>query len=128
MTLALGLGCETGADASEVISLAIRVLDAAGLDAKALSGVFSIDMKRDEPAIHAAARHFGVPAVFFTSAQLEAQTPRLKNPSQRVFELVGCHGVAEAAALRGAGAGSELIVEKTRSANATAAVAKGTEG
>ena len=74
--------------------------------------------------MHAVARHFSVPLVTFPAARLEAETPRLANPSDIVFAHTGCHGVAEAAALAQAGAGGRLIVEKTKSAHATAAVAE----
>ncbi len=65
-----------------------------------------------------------MPARFFDPARLEAETPRLANPSDRVFREVGCHGVAEGAALAAAGPEGELIVAKTKSARATCAVAR----
>lgn len=71
----------------------------------------------------AAAAHFSVPFRVFDAETLEAETTRLKNPSEIVFALTGCHGVAEAAALAAAGKASSLIVPKIKSANATAAVA-----
>jgi hypothetical protein len=42
-----------------------------------------------------------------------AETPRLRNPSASLFARIGCHGVAEAAALAEAGEAARLIVEKT---------------
>jgi cobalt-precorrin 5A hydrolase/precorrin-3B C17-methyltransferase len=65
-----------------------------------------------------------VPARFFTAAELEAQASRLRNPSEAVFRAVGCHGVAEGAALAAAGGESSLVVEKTRGARGTCAVAR----
>lgn len=123
-TLVMGLGCERGAEPSELIALAAGVLARAELAPASLAAVCSIDLKADEVAIHAVARHFGVPARFFTAAELQRETPRLKNPSAIVEKEVGVAGVAEAAALGGAGSHSELIVEKTRSARGTCAVAK----
>ena len=70
------------------------------------------------------ARHFAVPLVTFPAARLEAETPRLANPSDVVFAHTGCHGVAEAAALAQAGEGGRLVVEKTKSAHATVAIAE----
>jgi cobalt-precorrin 5A hydrolase/precorrin-3B C17-methyltransferase len=55
---------------------------------------------------------------------LEAEAPRLRNPSETVYREVGCHGVAEGAALAAAGAEGLLIVDKTRSKRATCAVAR----
>ena len=122
--LAVGIGCERGAAADEIAALARRCLEAAGLAPDAVAGVFSIDLKSDEPAVHALAASLGVPARFFAAAALEAESPRLRNPSDLVFREVGCHGVAEGAALAAAGPDAELVVEKTKSARATCAVAR----
>ncbi len=123
-TLVMGLGCERHAAASELIQLAEQALAESGLAPGALAAVASIDLKADEAAIHAVASRFGVPARFFTAEELSRETPRLKNPSDVVAREVGVPGVAEAAALAGAGAEAELIVEKTRSARGTCAIAR----
>ena len=122
--LALGIGCERGAAPEEIEALATACLDSAGLAADAVAGVFSIDLKADEPAVHAVAESFGVPARFFGAAALEAEAPRLRNPSDLVFREVGCHGVAEGAALAAAGPAGELVVEKTKSVRGTCAIAR----
>lgn len=125
--LAIGIGCERGTGADELASLARACLDTAGLAPGALAGVFSLDLKADEPAIHALAESLRVPARFFPATTLEAETPRLRNPSDLVFREVGCHGVAEGAALAATGADGVLVVEKTKSARATCAVARAPE-
>lgn len=121
--LAIGVGCERGAAPDEIAALARSCLSRAGLAPGAVAGVFSIDLKSDEPAVHALAESLGVPARFFPAAALEAEGPRLRNPSDVVFRAVGCHGVAEGAALAAAGPEGALIVEKTRSARGTCAIA-----
>ncbi|WEX76070.1 cobalamin biosynthesis protein [Sinorhizobium numidicum] len=121
--LVLGLGCERGTAPEEVIAVAERALAGAGASAREVVFVASLDARAGEPAIHAAARHFSVPVRFFNAATLEAESPRLQNPSEIVFAHTGCHGVAEGAALAGAGQDAVLIVPKVRSARATAAVA-----
>jgi cobalt-precorrin 5A hydrolase/precorrin-3B C17-methyltransferase len=123
-TLVMGLGCERHAEATELIALAERVLSEHGLSPASLAAVTSIDIKADETAIHAVARHFGVAARFFTADELARETTRIKNPSDIVAKEVGVPGVAEAAALAGAGAEAELLVEKTRSARGTCAIAR----
>jgi cobalt-precorrin 5A hydrolase/precorrin-3B C17-methyltransferase len=123
-TLALGIGAERHAPVEEAIALAESVLAKAGVSPLSLAGVFSLDLKADEPAVHAVAKHFGVPARFFAAARLEQEAPRLKNPSDVVFAETGCHGVAEGAALAAAGPGSDLIVAKQKSARTTAALAR----
>ena len=96
----------------------------------------SLDLKSDEPAVHALAEYLSeisgeeCPARFFDAVTLEAQTPHLQNPSEIVFKEVGCHGVAEGAALAAvAASGSpsftgKLLVTKKKSARATCAVAE----
>jgi cobalt-precorrin 5A hydrolase/precorrin-3B C17-methyltransferase len=118
--LAVGVGCERGASAEEVTSLVRETLASAGLAEHSVAAICSIDVKMDEPAIHTAAAVLGVPARFFDAARLEEEAPRLANPSDLVFREVGCHGVAEGAAL--AASSGTLIVPKRKSARATCAV------
>ncbi|RKE84928.1 precorrin-3B C(17)-methyltransferase [Rhizobium sp. AG855] len=123
-TLVLGMGCERHAKPEEAITLAKEAMTKGGFARESLAAVCSIDLKADEAAIHAVAAHFGVPARFFAAATLEAEAPRLKNPSEVVFAEVGCHGVAEGAALAAVGSEGELVVEKIKSKGATAAIAR----
>ena len=121
---ALGVGCERGVESGELADMVERTLAGAGLSALSLAGVFSVDLKMDEPAVHALAEALGLPARFFDPPALEALTPRLANPSETVFREVGCHGVSEAAALAAAGERGVLRVAKTKSKRATCAVAE----
>jgi cobalt-precorrin 5A hydrolase/precorrin-3B C17-methyltransferase len=122
--LALGVGCERGVAAAELIDLARAALVEAGLAEGAVACVASLALKEDEPAVHELARTLAVPARFFDAATLEEQTPRLANPSDLVFRETGCHGVAEGAALAAAGPGGKLVQPKLRSARATCAIAR----
>ena len=122
-TLVLGVGCERHCDAAEAVALAEQALAAGGFARESLAAVASLDLKADEAAVHAVAGHFGVPARFFGAATLEAEAPRLENPSEVVFAEVGCHGVAEGAALASVGASGWLAVAKIKSKGATAAIA-----
>lgn len=120
--LVLGIGCERGAGGDEALALALDTLAQADLAPASVGLVASIDVKADEAAVHHVARHFGCPARFFDAPTLEAETPRLKTPSDIVFAEVGCHGVAEGAALAAAGVSGELIAEKRKSRRATCAI------
>ncbi len=101
--ICLGVGCERNTEPQVLIDFVGAELAGAGLDAHALAGVFSIDLKADEPAVHALAQHFGVAARFFSGAQLETLSAYLRTPSEVVFAETGCHGVAEGAALAASG-------------------------
>lgn len=122
--LALGVGCERDTSPEEVVDLARATLEEAGLATQSVTAVVSVDVKMDEAAVHAVGAMFGRPVRFFTPERLERETPRLANPSDIVFREVGCHGVAEAAALAAAGPEAELVVGKRRSKRATCAIAK----
>ena len=122
--LAMGVGCERGTDPDELTTLVRETLAQAALSPKAVAAIYSLDLKADEPAVHAAAKHLGVTARFFPAARLERESPRLANPSDVVFRAVGCHGVAEGAALAAAGPEGELVAPKFRSARATCAIAR----
>jgi cobalt-precorrin 5A hydrolase/precorrin-3B C17-methyltransferase len=123
-TVVLGIGCERLAAADEVIGLARQCLTNANLAPQSVACVASIALKAAEPAIHALAAELGVPARFYSAAELENEAPRLKNPSDIVFQETGCHGVAEGAALATVGASGALVQGKIRSKRATCAIAQ----
>jgi cobalt-precorrin 5A hydrolase/precorrin-3B C17-methyltransferase len=125
--LAIGIGCERNAEPGEAIALVRETLDQAGLARDSVALVASLDLKADEPAVLAAAEALGVSARFFAAEALEAETPRLETPSDAVFREVGCHGVAEAAALAAAGPQGTLIVPKHKGARVTCAIAEAPE-
>ncbi|MDL2397708.1 cobalamin biosynthesis protein [Rhizobium mayense] len=120
----LGLGCERGTDWTDMRLLAERALRESGIATDQILAIASIDTRSNEPAILETAAHLRLPLRFFDAATLERETPRLKNPSELVFSRVGCHGVAEAAALAAAGPIAELVLPKIKSGFSTAAIAK----
>ena len=122
-SLALGVGCVRGCDPGELIGLVQRSLAEAGRSVFEIAGIWSVELKADEAAVHALAGNLGVPARFFPPERLEAETPRLADPSEVVFAEIGCHGVSEAAALAAAGPDGALVLAKRKSANATCALA-----
>ena len=124
---ALGLGCARGCDAGEMWDLVQESLREANIAPEAVACVASLDLKADEPAMIETAKRLGVPFRVFTSEELEAEAGRLATPSEVVFAEVGCHGVAEGAALVVAGAEGVLAVEKRKTLNATCAVARAPE-
>jgi cobalt-precorrin 5A hydrolase/precorrin-3B C17-methyltransferase len=122
--LAVGVGCERDTAPDELAALVADALAAAGIAADAVACLASIDLKLDEPAVHAAAAALGVAARFFAAAELEAERPRLATPSEAVYRETGCHGVAEGAALAAAGSAATLVVPKRKSRRATCAIAR----
>ncbi|MCB2102691.1 MAG: precorrin-3B C(17)-methyltransferase [Rhodobacterales bacterium] len=122
--LALGVGCERGVPTGNLMDHVHTTLYKNGLSPRAIACVVSIDVKADEEAVHALADHLGVPARFLDAETLERETPRLENPSDLVFAEVGCHGVAEGAALAAAGPAGRLVAPKAKGDRVTCAVAR----
>ena len=120
---ALGIGCSRNCPPEELAELAERVLAEASIDPRALAGVFSVDLKADEPAVLDLAARLELPLRLFTADELETERDRLQNPSEAVFAEIGCHGVAEGAALAGAGSDAMLVLPKRKTAHATCALA-----
>ena len=119
----LGVGCARGCPADELIDLVMRELTRANINAASIAGIFSVDLKADEPALHSLAAMLAVPLRVFDRDTLAAQAPRLHSPSEAVQDEIGIPGVAEAAALAAAGDAGELIHPKAKSAQATMALA-----
>ena len=119
----LGVGCARGCQPDEMIDLVMQELTRADINAASIAGVFSVDLKADEPALHALAAMLDVPLRIFDRETLAAEAPRLASPSAEVEEEIGIPGVAEAAALAAAGPDGKLIHRKVKSANATMALA-----
>ena len=122
--LTIGIGCERGCPADEIAALAEECLAEATLAPKAVAAVVSVDLKLDEPGVHALAERLGVPARFLPAARLLDETPRLTERSEAAFRATGCWGIAEGAALAAAGAGGALVVTKRKSRGATCAIAR----
>lgn len=115
----LGIGFSSAAKPAEVVELVRNVTAGHQID-----GIATIASKRGSAVIAALAAAFKVPVFFYEASELETMAARLKNPSDQLFKRIGCHGVAEAAALLAAGKHAVLIVEKVSFANATFALAQ----
>ena len=123
----VGVGCERDTTPQELNALVYETLNEAGVSPKAVAGIFSVDLKSGEPAVHELGATLDCAVRFFDVATLEALTPRLETPSDVVFREIGCHGVAEAAALAGAGEHATLIAPKRKSKRATCSLARAPE-
>ncbi|MBW8704333.1 putative cobalt-factor III C(17)-methyltransferase [Streptomyces sp. MBT84] len=110
-TLVVGVGASKGSPVGEILELIEGALREAGLSARSLAELATVDAKADEPGIVEAARRLGVPLVTYSAAVLaEVDVP---NPSDAPLAAVGTPSVAEAAALV---RGGELLVPKRKSA------------
>lgn len=122
--LTLGIGCERGVKTEDLAKFVRDVLEREGLAKQAIACIATVDIKEDETAIRQVAGLGSIPLRLFTAARLEEETPRVSDPSDYVFETIGTHSVAEAAALAAAGPYGELIVDKQKGDGMTCAVAR----
>jgi len=119
--LVVGVGCNRGTSADEITSAIERVLGDHALARKSVRALATVDAKRDEAGLIAAAARLGVPLTFCDRATLNA-VPDVPNPSPAALTYVGVQGVAEPAAL--SVSGGRLLVEKVKTGNVTIAVAE----
>lgn len=117
----LGIGATSrynGEGAADFIRLMMKKHDIVSIAA-----IGTLEKQTVPAFLYVLAETMKVPLRTFSAAQLERKTPRLKNVSSHVFAAVGCHGVAEAAALALGGHTAELIIEKTGFEGMTVAIA-----
>jgi cobalt-precorrin 5A hydrolase/precorrin-3B C17-methyltransferase len=119
-SLVLGIGASRGVTADEVLELVGRTLAAAGLSGSSVAAVATVDEKASEEGIVEACARRGWPLTTYAAADLAGID--VPNPSEEPRKVLGTPSVAEAAALRHSG--GVLVVEKTKSARATVAVAR----
>ncbi len=119
--LVLGVGCNRGTEAAEILELIRSNFQREGLSLLSIRGLSSVDLKADEAGLLEAAKKLGRPVRFFSRDEIEnIATP---NPSDIVANHIGVKSVCEATALRSAESGV-LIIPKQKTANATLAVVR----
>jgi len=115
--LAVGVGCRKGIDSAGCVAQIKKALSDHGLALASVEGLYSVSLKENEPALLHFSQSEHIPfAVFQPEGLAEVQVP---NPSEKVFETIGCYGVAEASALCASGADT-LLVEKQKYSVGTA--------
>lgn len=124
VSAAIGIGHDSGASFAALLALVEQGLAAANLTPSDIAVIASIDRREGAGLVAELARHFGIPARYFAAARLEMETPRLLHPSPALFQRIGCHGVAEAAALAAAEPSAVLVLPKTRGIGVTCAIAQ----
>lgn len=119
--LVVGVGCNRGTTADEIVGAIGRVLHEHGLSQKSVKTLATVDAKRDEAGLVEAAARLGLPLAYCDKGTLNA-VPDVPNASEAPMKFVGVQGVAEPSAL--AVSSGRLVVEKVKSGNVTVAVAE----
>lgn len=125
LTLCVGIGCNRGTKASEILDFLRDVFVQNGLSLLSIRHMATIDIKKDEQGILKSSESLKIPVVFFENSELDC-VKNVKNNSQIVKKYTGAKSVCEAAAILSA-ANGELIVEKQKTKNVTLAVARITD-
>lgn len=120
----LGFGLSEAALADDAAHAIAELLDAMSLTPTDIDCAGTIDRRANHPAVAGVETLFARPVTLFTAERLERETPRLENPSDTIFRLMGCHGVAEAAALALGGEQASLVVGKRLMRRVTIAIAQ----
>ena len=118
--LVAGIGCNRGTASGEILELISTVFKDNALALESLKCISTIEAKRDEKGLINAADELNVPLLFADPSEIE--TINVPNPSSMVKKHMGVSSVCEATAILKSG-NSKLLIPKTRSLNATLAVA-----
>lgn len=120
--LSIGVGCRRGVDKDVILERIKMAVEHLGASLKAISGIYSIDLKSDEMGLIEAAKHLQVPFRTFRADELQAVNLQEQlSRSNFVSEKIGVDGVCEAASLLGAQRG-RLVLPKTKGQGVTVAI------
>lgn len=97
--LVLGIGCKKEIAPEQLLNAIDDFLESSGVSPLSICAVASIDIKKDEPAIKAAAERFSVPLATYTADELNAVEGHF-TASERVKGVTGTDNVCERAAAR----------------------------
>jgi cobalt-precorrin 5A hydrolase/precorrin-3B C17-methyltransferase len=122
--LVLGIGCNKNTSKKEISDAVNKVFEFSRLSCLSIAGVATIDMKQNEPGLVEFARSVNCKLQCYKAEALDkVDMAGMSAPSPYTKKYVGAKGVAEPAALLGAGPDAQLIVEKQKIGNVTVAVA-----
>ncbi len=110
-SLHLGVGCQLNASIKIAPQL-LHEVEMAGYALPSITTINSIELKKDEPLLAELQKLLPQATLHIYSAA-ELAKVKIPNPSQKVFEVTGCYGVAEASA-KAHNKQSFLVIEKQK--------------
>ncbi len=118
-SLVVGMGCNRGTSVEDLRTLLAATFAEHGLSQSSICALTSVDAKADEQGLIDLAAELGVDFVTYSAPLLAGlQVP---NPSDHAASAVGTPSVSEASVLAH---GATLIVEKTKTPDATIAIGR----
>lgn len=106
--LHLGVGCQKQAP-KEIAKQLIGEVNEQGFATESIGSIDTIELKKDEPILPELQQQLGVETNIHPAEELAGID--VPNKSEKVKEITGCWGVAEAAAMVG---GGQLVLEKQK--------------
>ncbi|MGK6315174.1 cobalamin biosynthesis protein [Neorhizobium sp. DT-125] len=119
-----GLGCRKGTSAENVLSALDAACSQAGISRESVTALATGEIKRDEPGLLELAGKLVLPLHVLDETVLKQAEGRTKTVSKHSLAQTATPSLSEAAALAGAGEGSELIVARLIANGATCALAR----
>ena len=117
----VGVGCRRGIFGQQIIDFVTEQLQLNSISEMSIRQLASIDIKSDEQGVLDAAAHFGVPAVFVETTEIEKIEQDFSS-SAFVKSQVGVSGVCEPAAFIAGGRTGEFISRKKSKEGITVAI------
>lgn len=117
----VGVGCRRGISGQQIIDFVTEQLQLNSISEMSIRQLASIDIKSDEQGVLDAAAHFGVPAVFVETTEIEKIEQDFSS-SAFVKSQVGVSGVCEPAAFIAGGRTGEFISRKKSKEGITVAI------
>ena len=111
LCLHLGVGCQKDAPV-EIAEQLINELRIAGFATESIATIGTIELKKDEALLARLCEMMPWAELKIYTAE-ELSKVKIPNPSQKVFEVTGCYGVAEASA-KAPNRQGVLVVEKVK--------------
>jgi len=109
--LHLGVGCRKSCCPEGVEAYIKEELRKQNLSPLSVGKIATIELKKDEPLITVLSAGFDAETVIYHAEELKNIV--VPHPSEKVFQVTGVYGVAEAAALKSAG-NTTLVIEKQK--------------
>ncbi len=111
----IGMGCRRGVEFSAVEELFLEGLSEAGIDIKSVASISSIDLKKDEEALHILSEKYSIPLKFYSADELKKAEGEFTH-SDFVKGITGVDNVCERAASVSSKSGSPLLNKKAKNA------------
>ena len=95
----LGIGCRKGISSEAIHKAVQQILHTSGVFPQAVSGIASIDLKKEEAGLYAFAEEWNLPLTFYTAEEL-SRVPGTFSTSDFVRNVTGVDCVCERSAVR----------------------------